>query len=171
VWYNLPDAGKYDSVVACTYNIFTEGKGEIISGRITDASDRPVAGAAVKAKHLAGTYTAMTNDKGVYAMAKLPSATAFTIEVQKPGLTFVKRTAETGTSRDWKTTSGNQWGVDFVGAPIADSDEDNDVDFADFAVLAGKPWSYAGLATFVSGWLTGVSPVQNTPMEVQVVTD
>ncbi len=45
LWYNLPDAGNYNAVVACVYNIFTEGQGEIVSGRVTDASDQPIAGA------------------------------------------------------------------------------------------------------------------------------
>ncbi len=46
------------------------------------------------------------------------------IEVQKPGMTFAKQTVATGTSRDWKTSAGNRWGVDFVGTSIADSDRD-----------------------------------------------
>jgi len=171
MWYNLPDAGKYDTVVACVYNIFTEGKGEIISGRVTDASGSPVAGAAVKAKSPSASYEATTNAKGIYALAKLPSATTFTIEIQKPGLAFAKRIVATDTSRDWKPTSGNQWAVDFVGVPISDSDKDNDVDFADFARLANKPWSYSSLAAFVSSWLAGVEPAQTTPVEVEIVAD
>jgi hypothetical protein len=171
IWYNLPDAGKYNAVVACVYNIFTEGKGEIVSGRVTDAFDRPIAGAAVRTKLQTTTYQTTTNDKGIYALAKLPSAATYTIEVRKPGLAFATRTIATDTSRDWKSTSGNHWGVDFAGTPIADSDEDNDVDFVDFAILAGKPWSYADLTTFVTSWLTGVPPAQSVPDEVQVVAD
>jgi hypothetical protein len=171
MWYNLPDAGKYDTVVACVYNIFTEGKGEIVSGRVTDAFGSPVAGAVVKAKYQAATCEATTNAKGIYALAKLPSATTFAIEVRKSGLAFATQTVATGTSRDWKPTSGNQWAVDFVGASIGDSDKDNDVDFADFARLANRPWSYAGLAAFVSSWLAGVEPAQATPVEMKIVTD
>lgn len=171
MWYNLPDAGKYNSVVACIYNIFPEGAGEIISGRITDASDRPVAGAVVRAKFQAGVYEATTNVKGIYALARVPSAATFTVEVHKPGLAFAGRTIATDTSRDWKAVAGNQWGVDFVGTPIADSDGDSDVDFADFALLAGRSWSYSSLAAFVTGWLTGITPRQDAPVELEVVTN
>jgi len=166
MWYNLPDAGKYNSVVACIYNIFPEGKGEIISGRVMDTSGRPVAGAVVRAKFQAAVYEATTNTKGIYALARVPSAATFTVEVHKPGLAFARRTTATDTSRDWKAVAGNQWGVDFVGATIADSDGDSDVDFTDFALLAGRPWSYSSLAAFVTDWLTGVTAAPGTPPEL-----
>ena len=118
VWYNLPDTGNYDTVVACIYNIFVSGQGEIISGRITDGFDRPVVGASVKATRGRSIYTATTNDKGVYALIDLPPASTFTIEVSKPGLIFTKQTVRTGTSRDWKASAGNKWGVDFTGRSV-----------------------------------------------------
>ena len=42
IWYNLPDIGNYDTIPVCIYNIFPEGTGEIISGRVTDASGQPI---------------------------------------------------------------------------------------------------------------------------------
>lgn len=157
MWYNLPNAGSYNAVVACVYNIFTEGKGEIVSGRVTDVLDQPVADAVVRARLGNKVYEAVTNDNGIYALAGVPSAVTFTIEVYKAGLAFTSLTVTTGTSDDWKSSAGNRWGVDFVATPISDSDGDNDVDFVDFAVLAGKPWSYPVLANFVTDWLIGVT--------------
>ena len=48
-WYNLPaiDSNPSFNVVnACIYNIFTSGKGEIISGRVTDEYGNPIRGAS-----------------------------------------------------------------------------------------------------------------------------
>ena len=171
MWYNLPDAGKYNSVVACIYNVFPSGKGEIISGRVFDASGRPVANAVVRAKFQISTYEATTDDKGIYALAKLPSDSTFVIEAGKVGMAFSKQTIATGVSRDWKTSAGNKWGVDFVATSMADSDRDEDVDFADFAFLANRPWDYRDLAAFVATWLTGVAPRQTAPAELPVVVN
>ena len=52
-WYNLPtvSAGGYNfnSVVECIYNVFPEGSGEIISGRVLDADGNPVSDATITA--------------------------------------------------------------------------------------------------------------------------
>lgn len=166
LWYNLPDVGNYNAVVACVYNIFTEGQGEIVSGRVTDAFDRPLADAVVRARLQNSTYEATTNSKGVYALARLPSNSTFTIDCRKAGFAFSQETVATGASRDWKPTSGNQWGVDFVGTSTVDSDADNDVDFVDFASLANEPWTYSGLAAFVAHWLAGAT----APQAVQILS-
>ncbi len=166
LWYNLPDAGNYNAVVACVYNIFTEGQGEIISGRVTDASGQPLGGATVRAKSHDSMYEATTSDKGIYALVRLPSDSPFAIEVGKPGFAFPQQAVATGLSRDWKASSGNLWGVDFVGISTVDSDEDNDVDFTDFAFLASEPWSYPDLAALVANWLTGVTP----PQSIQILS-
>jgi hypothetical protein len=166
LWYNLPDVGNYNAVVACVYNIFTEGQGEIVSGRVTDAFDRPLAGVVVRAGLQSRTYETVTRDEGIYAFVGLPSNSTFTLEVRKPGFGFVQRTVATGASRDWKPASGNQWGVDFVGTSTVDSDADDDVDFVDFASLASEPWTYSDLAAFVAHWLTGATP----PQGVQILS-
>lgn len=171
MWYNLPDAGKYNSVVACIYNIFAEGKGEIISGRVLDSSGRPVAGAVVRARLQTSVFEATTNANGIYALAKLPSDDTFVVEAGKSGMAFARQTIATGFSRDWKPSAGNKWGVDFVGTSMGDSDRDDDVDFADFAFLASKPWSYWDLAAFVANWLTGVAPRETAPVELPVLAD
>ena len=48
LWYNLPEIGDYDTVPACIYNVFPTGTGEIISGRVTDATGWPILGVTVK---------------------------------------------------------------------------------------------------------------------------
>jgi hypothetical protein len=123
-WYNLPtiDTGYYNftAVPECTYNIFPQGLGEIISGRVLDAGGNPVTGAQVTAVRTGGgSYTATSNDQGIYALAKIPSASTYDITPTKPGSTFYPRTVTTGTSVNSTTAIGNLWGIDFVeGSPF-----------------------------------------------------
>lgn len=127
LWYDLPDIdstpGPFNVIHKCVYNVFTSGTGEIISGRVTDASGVPIDAATVTAERVGGgTYTATTNAKGIYALRKLPSASSYTITVTKTGLLFEQQTVSTGTSSDYAPTSGNRWQVDFVrneGQPVA----------------------------------------------------
>jgi len=122
VWYNLPNftAGdsSYDTVHTCVYNVFKDGTGEIISGRVTTAGNTPISGGTVTATRSGGgTYTTTTNAKGIYALAKVPSASTYTVRVTKSGYTFNSQVVSTGTSTDNTITSGNVWGVDFKGTP------------------------------------------------------
>jgi hypothetical protein len=121
IWYNLPDIRNYDTIPVCIYNIFPEGTGEIISGRVTDASGQPIFGATVRADLRTKRYETTTNKKGIYALTKLPSAGLFTVQASLSGLTFTKQSVETGTSRDREASAGNRWGINFVGALAADS--------------------------------------------------
>ena len=117
-WYNLPhvDAGNhnYTSIHNIVYNIYTQGNGEIISGRVTDKSGNPIANATVTAKSGSQTFRAKTNAKGIYALVHLPSNTSYTITVKKSGYAFDNKRKTTGESKDYKSV-GNVWGVDFVG--------------------------------------------------------
>ena len=130
-WYNLPTIDAYydfDTVDSCIYNIYTAGSGEIISGRVTDTSEDPVSGAVVTADRSGGgTYNTSTNANGIYALAKIPSASTYNISVTKIGYAFTNRIVSTTTSTGSSNTSGNKWGINFVGAvsgpspPTADS--------------------------------------------------
>jgi hypothetical protein len=150
-WYNLPDvdaqAYTFTSVVACTYNIFVSGNGEIISGRVTDASGSPIDGATVTAEGNGGPYYAATNGKGIYALANVTSASIFTVSVAKVGYVFTDQHVITGTSGGPAPVSGNRWQIDFVGTVPGDCDGDSDVDFADLAMLVSawltEPWDAA----------------------------
>jgi len=129
-WYNLPniDSSPYSfNVVDSTiYNIYMSGSGEIISGRVTTTgSGSLIAGATVTAtKSGGGTYSAATNSNGIYAIAKIPVNSSYTVSVTKTGYSFTSKPASTGRSRDGYSTSGNCWGIDFNGtqlqaAPVA----------------------------------------------------
>jgi hypothetical protein len=121
IWYNLPDIGNYDTIPVCIYNVFPEGTGEIISGRVTDALGRPIWGATVRADLRTKHYETLTNKKGIYALAQLPSGAMFTVQASLSGLTFPMQSVETGTSRDREASAGNRWGIDFVAAPAPGS--------------------------------------------------
>ena len=118
-WYNLPtiNAGSYDFVTVpeCVYNIFPQGSGEIISGRVLDANGTPISGATVTAVASGGgNYNSTTNERGIYALAKIPSASTYTITATKAGYNFFPQVVKTGTSTNNAVSSGNLWGIDFV---------------------------------------------------------
>jgi hypothetical protein len=118
-WYNLPNIGTYyefDTVDTCIYNIYTSGSGEIISGRVIDTSSNPINGATVTGvRNGGGTYNDTTDSNGIYALAKIPSASSYTISVTKAGYTFTNQNVSTGTSSNFSNTSGNKWGINFTG--------------------------------------------------------
>ncbi len=120
-WYNLPTIEAYydyDTVEECIYNIYTSGTGEIISGRVTDDSNNPISGATVTANRTGGgTYNDTTDSNGIYALSKVPSSSTYTVSVTKSGYTFTNQGVTTGTSTHDQGTSGNKWGIDFVGTP------------------------------------------------------
>jgi len=143
-WYNLPNvdaSSSYTSVAVCLYNIFVSGTGEIISGRITDISGKPISEVSITAESRGSVYTATTNAQGIYALAKMPSASTYTVGAAKTGYLFGEQTVTTGRSRDRFRTSGNKWQVDLVGTAAPDLDGDGQVNAADFAI-------------FASAWLT-----------------
>ena len=132
-WYNLPNIGTpydFDVVDACIYNIYISGSGEIISGRVTDTSGNPISGATVTGVRTGGgTYNDTTDSNGIYALAKIPSSSEYTVSVTKTNYTFTDQIVWTGESTEdppsWPC--GNQWGIDFVGIPgpsppVAESD-------------------------------------------------
>ena len=63
-WYNLPDidsSPSFNSVYKCVYNIFINGTGEIISGRVVDTSGTPINGAMVTATRNGGGHIQHNN--------------------------------------------------------------------------------------------------------------
>ncbi len=134
-WYNLPniDAGyAFNSVDSCIYNVWTNGTGEIISGRITDSAGTAVAGVAMTAvRSGGGTYTATSNTRGIYALARIPASSTYTVSASKTGYVFTDQIVTTGQSTDYSATSGNQWAIDFV-----QSDSNNPTSFS--ATSAGS---------------------------------
>jgi hypothetical protein len=149
VWYNLPDVDYseqdyYDVINGCIYNIFTYGSGEIISGRVTDLAGNPVSGATVIARGWGGPYTAETNDKGIYALVKVDAHSTYTISAVKVGYEFTDRQVTTGKSGESDNSSGNSWGVDFVGEDVsADASYNSREDF-ETGGFDKFPWLHSG---------------------------
>ncbi|HEY5505228.1 MAG TPA: Ig-like domain-containing protein, partial [Sedimentisphaerales bacterium] len=59
--------------------------------------------------------TNTTNANGIYAIAKVPSSSSYTMSVIKPGYSFTSQVVSTGSSLDEQATSGNRWAIDFTG--------------------------------------------------------
>jgi len=136
-WYNLPtivcpEAGQSYSIVdTCIYNVFTSGSGEIISGRITDPEGEPISGVTVSAG--GGAYTDTSEAEGIYALAKVPSGTGYTVSASKGKWNFSNQIVTTGTSTQDSTTCGNRWGINFSGTISAGL-----VEFSKEAYAAGE---------------------------------
>ena len=123
IWYALPDIdtadnGDYTIIQACIYNMYTNGTGQIISGRVTDPTGAPVAGATVTAVRSAGgTYTATTDTNGIYALACIPAGSTCTLTVTNAGDASATNNYSTGTYVYNQLPSGNVWGANFVLSP------------------------------------------------------
>jgi len=117
VWYNLPNMAECYAIFGCIYNIFTAGSGEIISGRVTDSSTgAPIRGVMVTAQGPGGPYIDVTDDRGIYALAKVSSGSSFTVSASKNGWNISDPIeVTTGISTDNTYISGNVWGVNFQG--------------------------------------------------------
>lgn len=118
-WYNLPAIDttnfNFNSVKGCIYNVYVTGSGEIISGRVLNDANYPAPHVTVTATRSNGdTYTTTTNDLGIYALAKVPSASTYTIAATSSNYTFNSQVVSTGTSYNNSITTGNLWGIDLV---------------------------------------------------------
>jgi len=114
-WYTLPEVVWWDTLGTCVYNIFVSGSGEIISGRVSHPNGVPISDVTVTAQiDEGGTYNTTSDSRGIYAFAKVPSNTTFTVSASKAGYYFSSESVSTGTSVD-DFLLGNVWGVDFVG--------------------------------------------------------
>jgi len=119
-WYNLPnigsDNGAFTTINECVYNVFINGSGVLIGGRVTDGGGKPVGGAMVTATAGGQTYSAVspTASSGVYAI-RVPANTTFTVSVAKAGFTCAPQSVTTDYNYYRGPDTGNVWGVDFVG--------------------------------------------------------
>ena len=117
-WYNLPSVNAgyvFNTVVACIYNIFPTGSGEIISGRITHASGDPVPGVTVTATYAGGSYAATTNVNGIYALTHVLPNTVYTVGAAATDFVFDdSKAVTTGLSANGRLTSGSRSGINFV---------------------------------------------------------
>jgi hypothetical protein len=159
-WYNLPDVNcpdgaPYDLITRCVYNVFTEGRGEIISGRIIDSEGRPIRNAVVTAQsHEAGTrYSAKTNSKGIYVLMGVASDSTYTVTAERFGYDFVSdagfREVAIERSSEGSSNTGNTWGVDFRGY----SNNEGDVIVGNIKLTAsdGRAGDHFGCSVSISG--------------------
>jgi hypothetical protein len=117
-WYNLPniDDSEYafNVVDTCIYNIYKAGSGEIISGRITMDANIPVAGVLVTAAGSEGTFAALSNSNGIYAVTHVPSSGTYTVTASSPGMVFdAGQSVAIGHSADGASASGSRAGINF----------------------------------------------------------
>jgi len=156
-WYNLPTitAGgyKFNSAIECIYNVFPEGTGEIISGRVLDAAGNPVDGATITATRADGaSFTANSNGQGIYALAKIPAASTYTITASKADYIFFPQTLSTGTSVNGNTAVGNLWGIDFIqDSPGITLNQALDNDYLSFTTGGGASWTGQTAVSFYGG--------------------
>ena len=61
-----------------------------------------------------GPYTATTDTNGIYALARIPSASSYSIAVTRTNYSPVSANFSTGASSDGNPTSGNYWGANFT---------------------------------------------------------
>jgi hypothetical protein len=165
-WYNLPavdtDKYEYTSINECIYNIRVAkvGDGEAISGRVFDIHNRPISGAVIYAEPLdgGGSFTTQSDDKGIYAFDCLKSNTTYTIRPKADAYIFPEQVVTTGSSRNDRLVSGNIWGLDITAEYIGDFDGDNDIDSADFAVLASAWQTVPGDTQYNPDWDINTPP-------------
>ena len=156
-WYNLPtiSAGDYNfnSAIECIYNVFPEGSGEIISGRVLDAAGNPISDATITATRTGGgSYSATSNSQGIYALAKIPAASTYTITADKSGYVFFPQTVSTGTSLNGNTAVGNLWGIDFVqDSPGISLNQALDNTYLAFTTGGDASWSGQTAVSFYGG--------------------
>ena len=121
-WYNLPDVDltvyPYSALESCGYNIYPQGTGEIVSGRVLDGAGNPVAGATVTASGGGETFTDVTDPKGIFALARIPSGVTYTLTSSVGGA----RTVTVGVSDSATSVTGNVWGVTLGTGPTASPD-------------------------------------------------
>ena len=119
-WYALPiidttNNGTFYIINSCVYNIYTNGIGEIISGRVLNTGGAPVAGASVTATRSGGfKYTAVTDARGIYAVLGVPSSSTYTVTVTNAFYAPASSNYSTTLSSDNSTNSGNVWGANFT---------------------------------------------------------
>ena len=122
-WYNLPaiDAGGYDFNVVngVLFNIEPTQKGEIISGRLTNQSGQPLAGAQVTLTSGSVVITATTNAAGIYAAKGLSSNTNWKVTPHAQSFDFSPATSSVTVGHSSQNGGiGDKTGIDFTSTLI-----------------------------------------------------
>lgn len=132
-WYALPSIGtgyNFSVVDTIVYNVFPDKSGDLLTGRVTDASGRAVSGATVTVANSNNSVkqTVTTNEKGIYA-AFVEGGKTWYVTAAKSGyetsgqkiVAVVKSVSNRlgevyygGCSYYLNGVIGNSWGNDFV---------------------------------------------------------
>jgi len=115
-WYNLPtiDSGSssFNTIDETVYNIFTNGTGQIISGRITDASSNGLANATISVQLAGGTITAISDTKGYYGVVGITPNSTSPVTAVLTG--YVSAATNVTVGQSTESVCGNTDGVNFV---------------------------------------------------------
>lgn len=126
VWYALPlvdtALATFTNVSDCIYNIYTNGAGEIISGRVTDQLSRPVDMALISATRSDGfATTTITDAKGIYTLPNLLGNRNYTVSASRAGFASATNSVRLRSTINNSTYSGNYWGADFTLSVVPDA--------------------------------------------------
>jgi hypothetical protein len=119
IWYALPtidtaDNGAFTLLDSVIYNVYTNGTGQIISGRVTDPAGNPVSGATVTATGNGGPFTTTADGNGIYALIKIPASSSYTVTATASGYSTNQGTFVTGHYVYDSAHSPNVWSANFV---------------------------------------------------------
>ena len=116
-WYNLPNLDSspaYDIVDLLIFNVFTNGTGEIIAGRLMDSYGNPIEEATVTATS-ANTNFTVTSDANGYYGVRVPGGNTYTLTAIKPGYSAppLSNIIVSAPASYWDTNA-NFWGADIT---------------------------------------------------------
>lgn len=145
--------------------------GELITGRVLDANDNPIAGATLTAVNGSITRSATSNANGVYAL-NVPSGKSWTLTVVAAGYVSAQKSVSIGTSKSSglgtvNATSynyynngsvGNSWGNDIALETAVGDLPQAIVVNGPSSVRAGTEATYVCAARYADGSLRPVSP-------------
>ena len=116
-WYNLIGEGvtsyRFTSVADVSYNIHPTLSGDVISGRVLNASGTPVSGANITLTTASGSQqTATSNAKGIYYF-RAPANATYTLVASQGGMSSSPQSVTLPSSYDteWTLTSMNADGT------------------------------------------------------------
>ena len=156
-WYNLPTVStgiyNFNSAIECIYNVFPQGSGEIISGRVLDAGGNPVSGATITATRTGGELLAPpATARGYMPWRKFLRLPPTPLPPARPGYVFFPQTVSTGTSVNGNIGIGNLWGIDFVhNSPGITLNQALDNNYLAFTTGGDASWSGQTAVSFYGG--------------------
>lgn len=86
-WYNMPgmdSSPAYNVVDLLVYNAFPTNTGELISGRIVNATATPLQGVSITATNAGSSFTALSDAKGYYGII-VPGGATYVLTACTPG--------------------------------------------------------------------------------------